>query len=845
MEYTEAERIRKEIVAAEEFEGTEYVEDNFSNDDDSGGNTEQFKATKTDTQIAIKEEPGNVNHAQIIHEVLKKYPHLVKNNKNIKLKILQKGGASQSTSATVPVPTRMQANIATQPAQALPVHLTPPPPPPPAAPKPTIVAQKLTPVTSTKSYAVKAAATAATATLTPVTSGGGAAALPMTPQPPKKIDSKTMHTLIAKGAENMTGPWLCLKCGVNGRPISIPSYKSFRRHLVNVHRERIDPRICEHCGLKSMRKDELHHHMFMQHQIKPPADVHFPKCLQCTFVAPHNASLNKHREEKHPKPKLNAHHCIYCNKTFSNEILVYAHMRNNHKERACEDGVMDFDEDQDDVEQYIPSSEMIGHVGGGNIVVGSGGGLLVSGSSVVGSGGGSSGGDNKIKIISNISLPTKGIPYVFDAGAHTVSSISGSQLSQHTSNISLESSSEAEGLGTVASGIATSLTVLDTNVVIGGDAHNEYHTQSDADGQEMITNQYIETAMASVHGEYMKKVDASAIADAGLTQFVNEEGSTLELTASQKADLLQQLQEQQNVVMILNDGETYDQSQMLTDDPNILVVYSEASDIDKQPTMSTTATSTSELLLTTTTTTVDPAATATTDKSGDNNGKRIDDTKTIDDEIKDADTEDDDMDIEPPSVPTAVAESTAEIKIEQHDSDDEEGDAPKKSDAPNVEKKEKPALLSALEGDWSEDENMESEPMDTSTEAEPVAAERPAAKNETNEVTALPLQPKAQYSNRRTKPLDDDAASKEKKTDDNGTTTVGEAEEKTENNPETDEPVADEPCTTTGNGTATVEDKIDDDDTKVKESDPLDSKISKNEIKTLINDWGDDEDDDD
>lgn len=36
---------------------------------------------------------GNLsNHAKIITEVLKKYPHLVKNNKNIRLKIMQRGG---------------------------------------------------------------------------------------------------------------------------------------------------------------------------------------------------------------------------------------------------------------------------------------------------------------------------------------------------------------------------------------------------------------------------------------------------------------------------------------------------------------------------------------------------------------------------------------------------------------------------------------------------------------------------------------------------------------------------------------------------------------------------------
>lgn len=69
-----------------------------------------------------------------------------------------------------------------------------------------------------------------------------------------------MHALIAKGAENITGPWLCLECGVDGRPISISSYRSFRSHLINIHKQNIDPCICEHCGHRSNKRNDLHDH---------------------------------------------------------------------------------------------------------------------------------------------------------------------------------------------------------------------------------------------------------------------------------------------------------------------------------------------------------------------------------------------------------------------------------------------------------------------------------------------------------------------------------------------------------------------------------------------------------
>jgi hypothetical protein len=54
--------------------------------------------TRADSNIAAiggtVSNVGNLsNHAKIITEVLKKYPHLVKNNKNIRLKIMQRSGA--------------------------------------------------------------------------------------------------------------------------------------------------------------------------------------------------------------------------------------------------------------------------------------------------------------------------------------------------------------------------------------------------------------------------------------------------------------------------------------------------------------------------------------------------------------------------------------------------------------------------------------------------------------------------------------------------------------------------------------------------------------------------------
>lgn len=343
-----------------------------------------------------------------------------------------------------------------------------------------------------------------TPTLTTVRKSLPQQSTPPSNSQPKKIDAKTMHELIKMGAENMKGPWLCLKCGVQGRPISIPSYKSFRKHLVNVHKEKIDPKICEHCGLKPSRRIDLIQHQYAVHSIKPPSDVKLFKCSanNCVFVAQKEELLVKHRREVH---RENQQQCIYCNKVFSKEFLLYAHMRAVHRHKAKNDGVMDFSDD----EEYVPSGS-----GKKNDEYSPN---LPSTQS------------NKIKILSNIEIPT-------------------TKTLQYTTP-----SSEAEALTNVASGIAASLGLVDN-------AGN-----MDASGYE---DQYIEQQLAQVHGEYEKKDDSVGmqIGNDIFTKLIAEDGTELQLTQSQKEEILQQLQSQganlsDNVVMVLDQAQFIDGGQ--------------------------------------------------------------------------------------------------------------------------------------------------------------------------------------------------------------------------------------------------------------------------------------------
>lgn len=449
-------------------------------------------------------------------DLLQKHPNL-KNNKNIRLKIMSKGAPPMIVSAVTSDPTtittsKQQAAAKQTKATTVQARL---------AAKTELSVSKIrsqpivrATVTSTPTSQKVVTAPAATSSIASTRSAGVAAT--STPQPQtRKIDSRTMHALLAQGAENTTGPWLCLECGQNGRPISIPTYSRFRRHLIQAHKQKIDPRLCEHCGHRSQQKHDLNYHMLIKHDIPAPKEFQYPKCGLCSFVALDQQALRKHKDEDH-QAQSSQQLCIYCNKSFQKEIQLYAHMRANHRERAQEDGVMDFTDEEnfeDEADKYVPNHPE-----------------ATQSPSSLGS---------KIKVLSNIQLPNKA-PFI------TIDSQGGTNVLVATTtaeNIQLEPSSEAEGLSNVASGIATSLAVLDSNV------HLDETVESYEDD---LQSQYIEAAMADVHGEILSQKDDTQV----VTKFITEEGSELELTAAQKVRLLEQLQGQtdltNNVVMVLD-----------------------------------------------------------------------------------------------------------------------------------------------------------------------------------------------------------------------------------------------------------------------------------------------------
>ncbi|KAJ2949632.1 hypothetical protein O0L34_g15557 [Tuta absoluta] len=267
-------------------------------------------------------QSSNIDHAKIISEVLKKYPHLVKNNKNIKLKIL---------------------NTPTKPTKAKKAR---------SSPLPTYVAPKKEVMVKTETFETDV------------------------------LDSKEAARLIAMGAENVKGPWICLICGTPGRALHFTTYYSFRRHLVEVHNEKPVINMCEYCGLKSLKRNYLLHHLLTKHGVEPPPQYNFPKCNQCTYIALTEGLLVKHKlthgenrtfrcnvcsANYSSSGQLLAHikrtghkyfadrkvnlQCVYCNRQFLRESNLYAHLKTNHKIAAKADGIID------DSDEEIPKEE--------------------------------------------------------------------------------------------------------------------------------------------------------------------------------------------------------------------------------------------------------------------------------------------------------------------------------------------------------------------------------------------------------------------------------------------------------------------------------------------------------
>lgn len=243
----------------------------------SSSNTCQSTSVITSTQAATLQSTSTTNSSsatavvsasvnpKIISEILRKFPELAKSNKNIKLKI-QSGPLPSGTGSSQSVFVDKDKG------------------------------QK------TVQYVVV--------------------------KPDSDFIKKAAKTEVVMGAENRTGPWFCVTCASEAEPLNFDTYYNYRRHLQDVHNERIDARICEHCGYKASKRNLHLYHLYTRHNVPPPRNINFPKCDQCSYIALSESLLIKHRIN-HTGMATSEYVCRLCNAAFKSNGALMGHMQTN------------------------------------------------------------------------------------------------------------------------------------------------------------------------------------------------------------------------------------------------------------------------------------------------------------------------------------------------------------------------------------------------------------------------------------------------------------------------------------------------------------------------------------
>lgn len=306
---------------------------------------ERGKKKKDDIFSSQSANQGQVNkgdmsnHAKIISEVLKKYPHLVKDKKNIRLKILKKGsdkgGGGKLVKSKVQYLVLSDNDSKTKTSTKL--------------SKTTLssvskMESNTLPRSTHSAQTFECPECEDTVFLTYFTFKKHVLA-----------EHKDKSSTILSSIENV--PYACYTCFLN-EPLEFSDYCSYQQHMKDVH-SKSETRLCSICGFRPGRKLELAYHQYTEHN-KIPRNVTFPKCDLCDHVAMNDAALLKHRSQHtnadnytcsvcgvefcsfgalqgHMQTKLCqnkpsiSHKCPHCPLTFARSYNLKAHCKSSHR----------------------------------------------------------------------------------------------------------------------------------------------------------------------------------------------------------------------------------------------------------------------------------------------------------------------------------------------------------------------------------------------------------------------------------------------------------------------------------------------------------------------------------
>ncbi|XP_076033887.1 uncharacterized protein LOC143020889 [Oratosquilla oratoria] len=290
--------------------------------------------------------PGDVNnHTKIISEVLKKYPHLVKDKKNIKLKILKKENYKKITSdKSKLVQSKVQYLVVREGDSR-------------SSGGPKILQSVSTPVKGDNVKVTTKVVQSKRFFKCPECEGEDS-----TFQTyfgfKKHVNTEHLNKASAILDSVECVPYACYSCFVK-EPLEFYDYSSYQQHMKEVHSKN-EARLCSVCGFRPGRKLELIYHQYTEHSIGPPRNISFPKCDLCEHVAMTESALLKHRSrhansdnytcsacgvafrtfgalQGHMQTKLcqnkrsTNHKCPHCSLTFAKSYNLKSHIKSLHR----------------------------------------------------------------------------------------------------------------------------------------------------------------------------------------------------------------------------------------------------------------------------------------------------------------------------------------------------------------------------------------------------------------------------------------------------------------------------------------------------------------------------------
>lgn len=164
------------------------------------------------------------------------------------------------------------------------------------------------------------------------------------------------HNNKPSGVLNRTGPWLCSTCNA-AIPLIFDTYFNYRKHLrvsfhhviqscwvkvgidiilnivfliifQEVHNEKVDVRICEHCGHRANKRNLLLYHLYKVHGIAPPPSCKFPKCDLCNHISLSEVLLAKHKDVHAMNKEFQ---CSMCHAAFKYHSALQSHLENSQR----------------------------------------------------------------------------------------------------------------------------------------------------------------------------------------------------------------------------------------------------------------------------------------------------------------------------------------------------------------------------------------------------------------------------------------------------------------------------------------------------------------------------------